>query len=339
MRRKLVLCFILCQLLVLGFMAGKREYIRAYGQQIYLRTAPIDPRDPFRGDFVRLHYGLSRVNARDWRGTVKEHQDERGHQVYAVLRAGADDLYALDYLTDEQPAERVYLKGRTSSRGGSGPGAGVSVKYGIEQYFVEQGRGRTIEQRRGSRNKIQVPMEVRLAVGGDGTAVIRDYRWSRLGIKLEMLRVTRRNRNRQPATPGQPLSPKVKVTLKNVSSEPLMIADPGPHCGFTMVAVNWSRQEYGPADHACETVVWRDADLRALQPEQEYAVELELSEPRWHVIWSGSTMEIGALPSPEMFRIVYQAPAQAQTASPQSSGRLWLGELPSRAFNAVGRID
>ena len=82
-------------------------------------------------------------------------------------------------------------------------------------------------------------MEVQLAVGGDGTAVIRDYRWSRLGIKLEMLRVTRRNRNRQPATPGQPLSPKVKVTLKNVSSEPLMIADPGPHCGFTMVAVNW----------------------------------------------------------------------------------------------------
>ena len=31
-------------------------------------------------------------------------------------------------------------------------------------------------------------MEVRLAVGEDGTAVLRDYRWSEVGMRLAMLR-------------------------------------------------------------------------------------------------------------------------------------------------------
>ncbi|NIU76164.1 MAG: hypothetical protein GWN71_22155, partial [Gammaproteobacteria bacterium] len=64
------------------------------------------------------------------------------------------------------------------------------------------------------------------------TAVIRDFRWSRLGMQLEMLRVPQRNRNASPDEVQGPLSPKIRVRLENVSDAPVAIADPGDRCGF-----------------------------------------------------------------------------------------------------------
>ena len=61
MRRLFIVLCIAAQILVLGVMAGKREFILATGERVFLRTAPIDPRDPFRGDFVRLRYDISTV--------------------------------------------------------------------------------------------------------------------------------------------------------------------------------------------------------------------------------------------------------------------------------------
>jgi uncharacterized membrane-anchored protein len=42
-------------------MAAEREYIVLTGKTVYLRTAPIDPNDPFRGQFVRLNYEISTI--------------------------------------------------------------------------------------------------------------------------------------------------------------------------------------------------------------------------------------------------------------------------------------
>lgn len=339
MRRKLVLLLIVCQLLVLGFMAAKREYIRAYGKEVFLRTAPIDPRDPLRGDFVRLRYAMSSVNAARIRGTVEQHRNDKDHPVYAVLKPDAGDIHVLDYLTDEKPGQQeLFIKGYISDdwRLIGWTGRAIGARYGIEQYFVEQGHGLEMEARLGQRNEMQIPLEMRVAIGADGTAVIKDYRWSTLGIKLEMLRVSTRALNPQAAPPDQPLSPKIRVTLKNASAQSLTIADPGDHCGFSLVAVEWASQDYPAADTSCNIPVTNQNALIKLQAEQEYAVELELSARRWHVISDDTPQEIGALPTQEMFRIVYRSPDNApQDGDPN----VWRGELPSQAFNASGNID
>jgi uncharacterized membrane-anchored protein len=205
MRRKLILICIVAQVLVLGVMAAERELILNTGDRVYLRTAPIDPRDPFRGDFVRLSYEISRVSRDQLKGTLDEDEKQKGDPVYAVLEEGAEGLYNLDYLTDEAPADGIYLRGRV--RHGWRPARSrnaVAVKYGIEKFFVEQGTGKDIERRRGTRSGLQVPMEVEIAVGSDGTAVIRDFRWSRLGMSLKMLRVHRRNRAVESQARDQP---------------------------------------------------------------------------------------------------------------------------------------
>lgn len=337
MRRKLVIAAVLLQLLALAGMAGKRETIRAYGEKIYLRSAPIDPRDPFRGDFVRLSYDLSNVKESDMRGTLIQRKKEKGTPVYAVLKSGGDDVYALDYLTDEKPEQGVFLKGYTTYRWeyqNSAP-----VKYGIEKYFVQQGKGLEMETRLGSRNALQVPIEMQIAVGNDGTAVITGHRWSKLGIQLEVVRTNNRQPNNQEATEEGPLSPAVKVTLKNVSDQPLTLANPGDHCAFELVWVSNSNNDYQLADKSCEQTMLTARDLVQLQPDESYTAEIDFSQPRWHIRHNDKVQEIGAFDGWQQFRLVYRSPEREQAEQFSDAAPFWLGEMPTPAFNGRGRVD
>lgn len=339
MRRKLVLICIVAQVLVLGVMAAERELILNTGERIFLRTAPIDPRDPFRGDFVRLDYEISRVSRDQLQGTLgeSESEKEKGDPVYAVLEEGAGRLYNLDYLTDAEPGDGIFLRGRV--RRGWRPAQtrnAVAVKYGIEKLFVEQGRGKDIERRRGTRSGLQIPMEVEVAVGSGGTAVIRGFRWSRLGMSLKMLRFHRRNPNVALEDVTEPLSPKLELTLQNVSEAPLILSDPGDHCGFRLRTTAWVSREYVPAYSGCQGVVAHGDDMIELAPGEAYTVALDLSEPRWHVHVDGKTGEIGRYANNDSFRIVYEAPASALSAAVDAG---WRGELPSSAFTAYRVLD
>ncbi len=337
MRRLLILVCIAAQVLVLGVMAGEREYILSTGERIRLRTAPIDPRDPFRGDFVRLDYEISAAASGQIRASVRDHAKDKGYTGYAVLEKGEGDLYNLDYLTDEKPGDGIFLRGRVSNdwriaRGGSA----VAVKYGIEQLFVEQGRGKDIERRRGTRDGLQIAMEVEVAVSPGGTAVIRDFRWSRLGMSLKMLRFHRRDRNTNLDEVTEPLSPKLEISLQNVSEAPLTVADPGNHCGFQMQATARVARQYRAAYEGCRDIPVYADDLIELAPGEAYTVALDLSEPRWHVSVGGHTGEIGRYANNDSFRIFYRAP----TAGLAIAGdREWKGKLPSSAFTAFRVLD
>ncbi len=330
-RRALVAALVLAQLAVLAVMAGKREWIRANGEVVYLRTAPIDPRDPFRGDFVRLHYPFNQLHAQQLRGELGAGV-AKGQVIYAELEAGPGGLYRVSGASERAPAAGPYLKGRARYAWQTEQRGGLAAKFGIEQYYVQQGKGIAIEQRRGNRDGIQVPMEMRVALGGDGTAVLTGYRWSQLGIGLEMLRFNRRGRDGELENPDQPASPKLRLNLQNVSDAPLLV-DSHP-CALALIAAFDTPERYPPASDHCADHV---PQLRLLAPEQVLAIEVDLSEPRWWLRDGEQVLEIGALKEREMFRLVYQAPALEQAELEQA--QLWRGELPSRAFNAMGRVD
>ena len=337
MRRILILICIAAQVLVLGVMAGEREFILSTGERIRLRTAPIDPRDPFRGDFVRLRYEISVSAFGRVRASVRDHAKEKGYPVYAVLKKGEGDLHDLDYLTDEKPGEGIFLRGRVSNDWSVvRRGHAVAVKYGIEQLFVEQGRGKDIERRRGSRDGLQVPMEVEVAVSSGGTAVIRDFRWSRLGMSLKMLRFHRRDRNTNLDAVTEPLSPMLEISLQNVSEAPLIVADPGNHCGFHMETTARVARQYRAAYEGCRDIRVYGGDLIELAPGEAYTVSLDLSEPRWYVSVDGNTGEIGRYANNDSFRIVYRAPT---TGLAVAGDREWKGKLPSSAFTAFQVLD
>jgi uncharacterized membrane-anchored protein len=325
------------QLVVLAWMAGEREWILRTGQVVHLRTAPIDPRDLFRGDFVRLHYEINNVRGENLDPPAAAAPERTRHQVmYTRLRPAGEGLYEAAGTSSARPTDGLFIRGRTEDSWRLGwRGAGHTlVKYGIEQLFVEQGTGRAIEERRGARGELQIPMEVEVAIGRSGTAVIRGYRWSQLGMRLEVVRRPEPRRPNAPPPEG-PLSPKIRVTLANTSDAPLALMDFADHCVFHLLPVEWMPTPRLPATQACNAARPTAADVITLAPGQAHSVELDLSEPRWHVLKDGKPVEIGALQGFSQFRIEYRTPQ----APPAEAKELWRGRLASQAFNANGIVD
>lgn len=329
------------QLAVLAFMAAEREYILRTGETIYLRTAPVDPRDVFRGDYVRLDYEAARIRKEQWRGSPGVKRLEKGRRVYAKLRLLPGGLAEVDYLSDTMPAGPPYLAGRMTYTVSLDSAIQLlPVKFGIERYFLEQGKGREIENRLRNREGVQIPMKVELALSDNGTAVIRGHRWSRLGIGLEILRrpAPRRGDGSAPE-PSQPASPKVRLTLRNVSSEPLSVVNPGADCGFELVPAEWSPRDYRQVERGCAAAAGAIGQTHLLQPGHDYAVDIDLSEPMWHVSTGKRTGEIGEVAEWNRFRLVYRSPDTYSPSTVRTDDRVWRGRLPSRAFNARGSVD
>lgn len=334
MRKVLIVVLVLSQFAVLGFLAGEREWIRRSGERIFLRTAPIDPRDPFRGDFVTLRYSLNTVDVGRFRSTVIASSLRREDSVFAVLKPGTSDIYQLDYLSDRKPSGGLFLRGRVSR---DVTGGQIEVRYGIEQYFVQQGSGKEIERKRGARDGLQIPMEVEVALGASGRAALLDYRWSRIGIRLEQNAIAT-DVDRGEGSP--PRSPLLTLTLKNVSDEPLQIADNDLHCGFSLLAEGDTGRRYTMADTRCSPYILKDGDIITLAPGEDYRAELDTALPRWYVLQegvSGSASLAAAAPN-ERFRMVYRPPILMEGMD-SSMAQLWQGELVSPTFSVRGRID
>ena len=96
MTRYFVLLAVAAQLLVLAWMAGEREWIFRTGQVVYLRTAPVDPRDLFRGDFVRLHYESNSLRPEGPHPIAAAAPERKRHELmYTRLRPAGEGLYEI----------------------------------------------------------------------------------------------------------------------------------------------------------------------------------------------------------------------------------------------------
>ena len=58
-KRLLIVIVVLLQCCALAAICFQRETVLRTGHTVYMRTAPVDPRDLFRGDYVRLGYEAS----------------------------------------------------------------------------------------------------------------------------------------------------------------------------------------------------------------------------------------------------------------------------------------
>ena len=154
-------------------------------------------------------------------------------------------------------------------------------------------------------------------------------------MSLNMVRFHRRDRNVNLDEVTEPLSPKLEITLQNVSDAPLTVADPGDHCGFRLQATLRVSKRYLPTYDGCQDLQRFGDNLITLAPGEAYTAVLDLSEPRWHIEVDGKRGEMGRYANNDSFRIVYQA---ALADLPAADG-IWKGELPSTAFTAFRIVD
>ena len=343
MKIKLLLGIAALQVGVLGWMAGQREWISQHGRTVYLRTAPVDPRDVMRGDYVRLTYDLSHVPRKLCRGKLAEADFEKlpaDSVVYAALGRGEDGVAVLESVSFDRPATNWFIRGRTER---SGPL--LQVRYGIEAFFTEQGKGVDLEQGRVI-GDVRVPLEMKVALGTGGLAVLRDHRWCPLGIglSLEMKESVRMQGTREQR---EQRAVSATARLLNASSNDVAIVDlPGggslrliPDAGWGGNNWEWAPTETGPGSLASARVI-------VLKPGQSHSMKIDLDDPRWLVTSAGQGSAAKSITKIETqqawsarFRFEYHPPDSAACTNLPNANLIWHGTLLSRGFTPVGNVD
>lgn len=177
------------QALFLLAMAGFHLFTLRTGERVLLKTQPVDPRDLFRGDYVRLSYEISELDAAKLAPPGASFQ--RGDAVWVLLERGQPHWQAVRVST-ERPvpvADQVAVRARVryhhtlapreerpADRAPDRPGppppprpaAALGLAYGIESFFVPEGQGRALENRPDRR----INLEVEAAVDRFGNAAI-----------------------------------------------------------------------------------------------------------------------------------------------------------------------
>jgi uncharacterized membrane-anchored protein len=158
----------LAQTAVLAWMVIDRVQLIKTGREIVLPIVPVDPRDLFRGEYVRLGFPINRVEA----AIPDDTPFQRNAWLYIVLeKSGEDDWRAVEAsrtLLHQDNPSRIVLKARLLWREPVQAPRFAMVRYGIESYFVPEGEGRKLEALAG-----QKKLAALVAVDKAGNAAIK----------------------------------------------------------------------------------------------------------------------------------------------------------------------
>jgi uncharacterized membrane-anchored protein len=125
---------VIAQAVFLLGWAGYHEYVRQSSPVILLKGRPVDPQDLLRGDFMTLNYDISTMKLPP--GTAA------GSGVWVLLEKKGAYFEAVA-VSAGQPAPgrgQVLVRGEADYGWGSSQAPSL-VHYGIEKYFVPEGKG------------------------------------------------------------------------------------------------------------------------------------------------------------------------------------------------------
>lgn len=155
------------------------------GREIVVPVLPVDPRDFLRGDYVILGYTFGQMIRSSIPGGDSIARLDREDPVYVTLHPDGQKGWMPVGLSPVYPstvaAGETVLKGRinynyndtvvagvTNGQTAQRTNSNLSVRYGIESYFVPEGTGMAIED-----NVRDKKVEAIVAVGQDGTAALK----------------------------------------------------------------------------------------------------------------------------------------------------------------------
>ena len=177
-KKILYLTVVFWLLIFSGFILYK-EYTFRTGTEIILKTQPVDPRDLFRGDYVTLNYEISTLNLEEI--PAEDPHFEYNDQIYLALEI-KNEYGVPKKIYKNPPDNELYIKGTVkeliydweayeSSNVTEEPDLKeLRVEYGIESYFVPEGKGLEIERQQQTGGE---GVDVKVVVDKYGNAVIK----------------------------------------------------------------------------------------------------------------------------------------------------------------------
>lgn len=169
---------VMVQLAALVAMIADKQWTLNTGTPVVLQTEPVDPRSLFMGDYARLNYSISRLRL-DGDHAVGGDKDFKRHDtVWVALKPDPDgaQVVSVHHRPDDIAPSLLALKGEVQSLNESEwdrtankmvQQRTLQVRYGIEQYYVQEGDGRKIERPRGGEK-----VAMRVAIDARGKAGI-----------------------------------------------------------------------------------------------------------------------------------------------------------------------
>ncbi|MDP2926731.1 MAG: GDYXXLXY domain-containing protein [bacterium] len=130
---KFILAIALQMVIVFAIVIFKVSVLSG-GTDVLLRIEPVDPRDMLRGDYATFQYSnISNLDSYIFGGQ----QIGNGDTVYVVLRQSRKYWMAQNVQKTKPLNGEIALKGKVVSVGDSR----IRVVYGIEEYFIPEGKG------------------------------------------------------------------------------------------------------------------------------------------------------------------------------------------------------
>jgi len=151
--KKFILLISVPTVVILAFL-GLNFRTTIFGDEIVLEVVPVDPRDLFRGDYVNLRYDISTINLDE---TPHDFGFSQGEPIYGTL-SQKGELWTMDSVSHERPRTgegQACMKGRVTHSVDDN----ISVEWGIESYFLAEGRGGPIERQRGENMSVVVAVD------------------------------------------------------------------------------------------------------------------------------------------------------------------------------------
>ncbi len=329
-KKILFLTAVILQVGALLYMCLQRELVLQRGNTVYLKTTPVDPRDLFRGDYVRLRYEASTI-LRNFVSEGDFHElRERGRRAYLSYDMDDSGMLVPLKLSKVKPGKEFFIRGYTDRNRRANS---ISMKYGIEKFFTQQGKGLSLE--RGIfLEGVRLPLEMKVAVGKtNGIAVLCGYRYSDLGLAVTLVRGEGRDNNRL-----------VKLTIRivNASDQPFAIVDPKNHSTFSLELTSVRTGRAGDISFSRPITRpdnFRDEDVRVISPKSYYEFDLDLLHPSYQLLRDGKPIPWEEMTWGESARLVYNTPKAQMIEGLKGVDMLWQGRLYSRAFNGRNFID
>ncbi len=153
---KYLLSFLLMFLLLIS-MSIHPLVTNILGEEILIKTKAYDPRDLFRGDYIRLNYEINDIDISKLDKEILEKIDEQASytdliqkKLYVQL-SKKDGYYEVDKVTLKRPKEGIYIQGKyeyniwdySKERGIKG----IRVDYALDKYFVPENTGKELEEK------------------------------------------------------------------------------------------------------------------------------------------------------------------------------------------------
>lgn len=147
MNKKSLIGIALFWFIIVAIFVGYKEYTVQSGTKVLLKTKGYDPNDIFRGEYVKLRYEVNQVSVNLKTSDYENLKDLQkdfgvGDIIYVLLSVDEKtNVAVVKKVVKNKPASGLFLKGEVSSS--YHPNLGIS--YGLDSYFVEEGKGWSLE--------------------------------------------------------------------------------------------------------------------------------------------------------------------------------------------------